>query len=247
MLVRRILFSTAACLIASALFADEPECATNYKSGASSAETSVVTVLTPKEVIESLPRKLADAGASMEWAEPAKGILKAGSLDVKAAVSGGVTHVTFHSSAAADKATLCRYASLVGNPLLPPPPPVSQDPALIAQMKEDLLRKHQIVQPGIGGGLNNVMFRSLEDFLAFTIAGTKELSNQREYNVSMLLPRLACAIASEEIDDSALVMAGQTPTPHTKPVRADATLIYVRNGGDWKLTDAFIRHIESTK
>ncbi|HEV7570340.1 MAG TPA: hypothetical protein VGQ21_02480, partial [Thermoanaerobaculia bacterium] len=98
MLVRRLLFSAAAFLTAAVVLADEPECAVNYKSDATSSETSVLTVLAPKAVIEALPRKLAAAGASMEWATPAKGILKAGPLDVKAEVSGSVTRVVFHTS-----------------------------------------------------------------------------------------------------------------------------------------------------
>src|SRR5436309_2664333 len=115
MVYRRILLSAIACLLAAAVFAAEPDCATNYRTDGSATETSVVTGLTPKAVIEGLPRKLAAAGASMHWANPEKGILKAEGLDVKAEVSGNITRVTFRSSAAADKGTLCRYASLVGN------------------------------------------------------------------------------------------------------------------------------------
>ena len=101
MLIRRIVLSTTALLIASAVLADEPECASNYKSDAASSETSVLTVLAPKAVIEAIPYKLAAAGAAMEWSNPEKGILKAGPLDVKAAASGTVTRVTFHASPAA--------------------------------------------------------------------------------------------------------------------------------------------------
>ena len=64
----------------------------------------------------------------MEWSDPDKGILKAGALDVKAEASGSVTRVTFHTSPAADQATLCRYATLVGNPPLPPRRPFRRIP-----------------------------------------------------------------------------------------------------------------------
>src|SRR5438477_11401197 len=115
MLARQLVLSAAACLVAAAVLAEEPECATNYRSDSASAETFVLTSLTPQAVIERLPRKLNAAGAAMEWAEPDKGTLKAGALAVNAEVSGNVTRVTFHSSPAADKLTLCRYATLVGN------------------------------------------------------------------------------------------------------------------------------------
>jgi hypothetical protein len=248
MLIRRILFSTAACLLASAVLADEPECATNYKSDAKSAETSVLTALAPSAVIEALPFKLAAAGATMEWSNPSKGIIKAGSLDVKAEASGKVTRVTFHSSPAADKATLCRYATLVGNPPLPPAAPVAQDPALIAQMKNDLRLKHQIVQPEIAGGINHVTFRALEDFLEFTVTGIKDLpGDKREYRVTMVLPRELCSIAAEDVNDISMGMIGQSSKARTKPGRADATMIYAKDGAGWKFIDAFITHLESVK
>jgi hypothetical protein len=248
MLIRRILFSTAACLVASAVLADEPECAANYKSDATSASTSVLTVLAPAAVIETLPFKLAAAGATMEWSNPAKGIIKAGPLDVKAEASGKVTRVTFHSSPAADKATLCRYATLVGNPPLPPAPPVPQDPALIAQMKNDLRLKHQIMQPEIGGGINHVTFRGLEDFLEFTVTGIKDLpEDKREYRVTMVLPRDLCSIAVEDLGDVSAGMLGQNTKARTKPGRADATMIYAKDGAGWKFLDAFITHLESVK
>jgi hypothetical protein len=248
MLIRRILYSTAACLLASAVLADEPECATNYKSGATSAETSVLTVLAPAAVIDALPFKLAAAGAAMEWSNPSKGIIKAGSLDVKAEASGKVTRVTFHSSPAVDKATLCRYATLVGNPPLPPAPPVAQDPALIAQLKNDLRLKHQIVQPEIGRGINNVTFRGLEDFLEFTVTGIKDLpEDKREYRVTMVLPRDLCLIAAEDLNDAAMGMVGQSAKARTKPGRADATMVYAKDGAGWKFLDAFITHLETVK
>jgi hypothetical protein len=248
MLIRRIVFSTAACLLASAVLADEPECGTNYKSDATSSQTSVLTALSPKTVIEVLPYKLTAAGATMEWSNPEKGILKAGPLDVKAEASGAVTRVTFHASPAADKATLCRYAALVGNPPLPPAPPVPQDPALIAQMKDDLLRKHQLVQPGVTQGLNNVTFRSLDDFLKFVITGIKNVSSdKREYTVEMQVPRAVSMIAPEDLDDSSAAMLGQRGPYRTKPARVEATLVYAKEGNGWKLTDAILTHIESVK
>jgi len=247
MLIRRILFSTAACLIASAVLADEPECGANYKSDATSSATSVLTVLAPKAVIESLPYKLAAAGATMDWSNPPKGILKAGPLDVKAEASGTVTRVIFHTSPAADKATLCRYATLVGNPPLPPAPPVPQDPVLIAQLKNDLRLQHEIVQPGTSG-LNKAAFRSLDDFLQFVITGIKDLPNgKREYNVSIQMPTYACGIASEDLDIASLAMLGQRETQRTKPAQVEVTLIYAKDSAGWKFTDAFITHIESAK
>jgi hypothetical protein len=248
MLIRRIAFSIAACLIASAVLADEPECASNYKSDATSSETSVLTVLAPKAVIEALPYKLAKAGATMEWSQPEKGILKAGALDVKAEASGTATRVTFHASPGADKATLCRYATLVGNPPLPPAPPVAQDPALIAQMKDDLLRKHQLVQPGATLGLNNVTFRSIDDFLQFKITGIKNVSSdKREYTVELQSPRVVSMIAPEDLDDSSMAMLGQLEQHRTKPARVEVTLFYAKEGNGWKLTDAILTHIESVK
>jgi hypothetical protein len=247
MLMRRVLIPIAACLIAAAVLADEPECATNYKSDATSAQTSVMTALTPKAVIEMLPRKLAAAGAAMEWAQPTKGILKAGSLDVKAEASGNVTRVVFHTSPAADKDTLCRYATLVGNPPVAPAPSVPQDPAMIAQLKNDLRLQHQIVQPGTSG-LNKAKFESPDDFLQFVIKGIKNSSdNKREYDVSIQMPPYSCGIASEDLDISAMAMLGQREARRTKPVRVEATLVYTKDSADWKLADAFITHIESTK
>jgi hypothetical protein len=248
MLIRSLAFSTAACLLASSVLAAEPECAVNYKSDATSAETSVMTVLAPKAVIEALPYKLAKAGAAMEWSDPGKGTLKAGPLDVKAEASGKLTRVTFHASPAADKPTLCRYAALVGNPPLPPAPPVPQDPALIAQLKNDLRLQHEIVQPGMSKGLNHATFRSLDDFLQFAITGIKDVSNEkREYNVTVLMPADACAIASEDLEISSLAMLGQRQTQRTKPAQVDATLVYEKDGASWKFTNAFMTHIESVK
>lgn len=248
MLIHRIVLSAAACLIASAVLADDPECASKYKSDATSSETSVLTVLAPKAVIEALPYKLAAAGAAMEWSNPEKGLIKAGPLDVKAVASGTVTRVIFHASPAADKATLCRYAMLVGNPPLPPGPPVPQDPALIAQLKNDLRLQHQIVQPGATHGLNFATFRSLDDFLGFVITGIKDLPNdKREYNVSIQMPTYSCGIASEDLDITSMAGLGRLETQRTKPVRVEATLQYEKNSAGWKFTDAFITHIESMK
>ena len=183
----------------------------------------------------------------MEWSDPSKGILKAGPLDVKAAASGSVTRVTFHASPGSDKATLCRYATLVGNPPVPPAPPVPQDPALIAQMKTDLRMQHEIVQPGTSG-LNKAIFLSLDDFIQFVITGIKDLPNdKREYNISIQMPPYSCGIASEDLDISTLAMLGQREAARTKPVRVEATLNYAKDSAGWKLTDAFITHMESMK
>jgi hypothetical protein len=248
MRIRPIVISIAACLVAAAVLAEEPECAVNYKSDATSAQTSVLTALTPRAVIEMLPRKLIAAGAPMDWATPAKGILKAGSLDVRAETAGNVTRVIFHTSPAADEATLCRYATLVGNPPLPPAPPIPQDPALIAQMKNDLRLQHDIVEPGPSRGLNKATFKSLDDFLQFAIVGMKDLPNgKREYNVSIQMPPYSCGIASEDLDITAAAGLGQSEGQRTKPVQVEANLIYEKDGAAWKLTDAFITHIESMK
>lgn len=247
MLARRIVLSATACLFAVSLFAEEPECATNYRSDGSSSETFVLTSLAPQAVIEFLPRKLNAAGATMEWTEPEKGILKAGTLDVKAEAAGKDTRVTFHSSTAADKAALCRFATLVGNPPEPPAAAVVQDPALIAQMKDELLKKHQIIQPDVGRGLNNAMFRSLDDFLEFTIKSFKQVDDKRQYAVSMLLPRAACGVAVEDIDDATTILGGKDAGTRTKPVRVEALLIYAQKDGAWRLSDATISHLESVK
>ena len=248
MLAPKLILSAAACLIAAAVFAEEPECAVNYKSDGSSAETSVLTSLAPSAVIARLPRKLNAEGATMEWAEPEKGTLKAGTLSVKAEASGSATRVTFRSSPATDKATLCRYATLVGNPPAPPEPEFPQDPALIAQLKDELLKKHQIVQPDIGKGLNNATFRSIDDFLEFKIKRMKELAaDKRQYDVAMLLPRAACGVVTEDIDDATDALSGHSSLKRTKPVRVDAALIYVNKDGAWHLGDATISHIESVK
>jgi hypothetical protein len=230
------------------VLAGEPECAVNYKSDATSAETSVLTALAPTAVIEMLPHKLAGAGASMDWSMPAKGILKAGPLDVRAEASGTVTRVTFHTSPAAGKETLCRYATLVGNPPLPPAPPVPQDAALIAKMKNDLRMQHEIVQPGASHGLNKALFLSLDDFLQFVIVGMKDLPNgKREYSVFIQMPPYSCGIASEDLDITAAAGLGQREGQRTKPAQVEANLIYEKDGPAWKLTDAFITHIESAK
>jgi hypothetical protein len=247
MLIRRLLFSMTACLIATAVFADEPECAANFKSNATSAETSVLTALAPKTVIEVLPRKLAAAGAPMDWAQPTKGLLKAGPVDVKAEIAGSATRVTFRVSPPVDKATLCRYASLVGNPPLPPAAPVAQDPALIALLKNDLRLKHEIVQPNTVG-LNKATFLSLDDFLQFVITGIKDLpKDKREYNVVIMMPPYACGIASEDLDITTLAGLGQSEQHRTKPVRVEVTLLYDKDAEGWKFNDAFITHIATPK
>jgi hypothetical protein len=245
---RPIALSAAAFLLAIAAVAAEPECATNFRADGTATETFVLTSLTPQTVIERLPSMLVAAGATMEWAEPQKGILKAKGLDIKAETSGNATRVTFRSSVAADKTSLCRFASLIGNSPKPPKAAVPQDPALISQLKDDLIKKHQIVQPGLGSGLNNAMFRSEKDFLEFAITAVSDVADgKREYEVSMLLPRNACGIATEDLDDSSTGINGQLPEPRTKPARVDATLVYANEGGSWHLAGAAITHIESTK
>lgn len=241
---RRIALTAAVCLIATTLFAEEPECAANYRSDGKSAETFVLTSLTPSAVIERLPRMLIAAGASMRWSDPAKGSLKAEGLDVRAEPSGNATRVTFRLATGGDKTALCRYASLVGNP---PVPAVPQDPALIAQMKDDLIRKHQLVQPTGNGTVNTATLSALTDFLELTITSIKDLPGKREYGLSMLLPRSACDLAGEDVEDVTSGFGGLAAAPHTKPVRVEATLIYAGDGKERHLTGVTISNIESTK
>jgi hypothetical protein len=240
---RPLVLSLATCLIAAALVAQEPECATNYHSDGQSAETFVTTSLPPKAVIERLPRMLIGAGASMRWSEPEKGLLKAEGLDVKAEVSGNATRVTFRLATAADKIAVCRYASLVGNR------PVPQDPALIAQIKDDLIKMHQLVLKTPGGGVNTAVLSSRDDFLELTIKGAKELAvDKRQTDVSMLLPRAACTLSGEDVEDGIAGFAGRpSRPPRTKPIRVDASLIYTKTGGVWQLTDTTISFFASTK
>lgn len=238
---RRIALAAAACLVAATLVAEEPECAANYRSDGKSAETFVLTSLTPSAVIERLPRMLIAAGASMRWSDPAKGSLKAEGLDVNAEPSGNATRVTFRLATGGDKTALCRYASLVGNP---PAPPFPQDPALIARMKDDLIKKHQLFQPLANGMANDATFASLTDFLELTIKSAKDLpGDKRQYELSMLLPRSACTVAGEDAADITTGFGGMVAAPRTKPVRVEATLVYE----NLHLTEATISNIESTK
>jgi hypothetical protein len=254
MLRQRIPFSATACLIAALVcshraFAEEPGCATNYRNDGRSAETFVLTSLTPQAVVERLPWLLVAAGVTMQWAEPARGVIKAEGLDVKAETTGDATRVTFHSSQqpAADKNTLCRYAALVGNPPLAKKPAVAQDPVLIAQIKDDLLKKHQIIQPVAGRGLNNAAFFALSDFLELVVTDMKVEAGKREYEISMLLPRASCGIASEDLADASLGFAGRAPDSRTKPARVGVRLVYEGEGAASHLTEAIITQIESTK
>lgn len=251
---QRILLSSTATLIltvisAGRLLADTPPCAANYSTDGKSSETFVMTSQTPQSVAERLPHLLVKAGVTMQWAEPDKGIIKADKLDVKAEPAGDATRVTFRSSRqpAADKETLCRYASLVGSLPVAKGQPVAQDSVLIARLKDDLLKKHQIVQPGPGRGLNNATFSALSVFLDFAVTGVKTSSAKQEYSVSMLLPRSACGIASEDLDDASTGLNGRTAAPRTKPVRLTALLVYEGEGAASHLTDASIVSIESTK
>jgi hypothetical protein len=240
---RPLVLSLATCLVAAVLVAEEPECATNYRSDGQSAETFVTTSLAPKAVIERLPRMLIGAGATMRWTEPEKGLLKAEGLDVKAEVSGDATRVTFRLATAADKAAVCRYASLVGNR------PVPQDPALIAQIEDDLLKLHQIEQKTAAGGLNTATLSSRNDFLELTIKGGRELAgDKRQTEVSMLLPHAVCALSGEDVEDGIAGFAGrEARPPRTKPVRVDASLVYTKTGGVWQLTGTTISRFERTK
>jgi hypothetical protein len=254
MMRQRILFSSATCLVltvvsAGRLLAEKPPCATNYSTDGTSSETFILTSQTPQSVAQRLPHLLVKAGVTMQWAEPDKGIIKAEKLDVRAETVGEATRVTFRSShqPAADRETLCRYASLVGNPPIAKAPPLAQDSILIARMKDDLLKKHQIVQPGPGRGLNNATFSALSDFLDFAVTSVKTSSGRQEYSVSMLLPRSACGIASEDLDDASTGLNGRTAAPRTKPVRVTALLVYEGEGAASHLTDASIVSIESTK
>src|ERR1700686_608731 len=123
--------SFAVCLLVSAgnLLAAESPCAENYSNDGKSASTFVVVSLTPEEVVDRLPRRLMKSGLTMQSSDPAKGIVNAAGLDIKAEAIGGATRVTFRSSGQppADKDTLCRYAALAGAPASAP---VVQDPAL---------------------------------------------------------------------------------------------------------------------
>jgi len=242
---RRIALTAAVCLVTATLFAEEPECATNYRSDGKSAETSVLTSLTPHAVIERLPRMLVAAGASMRWSNPEKGTLKAEGLDVSAEPSGNATRVTFRLETGGDKAALCRYASLVGNP---PSPPVPQDPALIAQMKNDLIKKHDLVQPLDNGAFNTATLSALTDFLELTITGVKDLPGEkRRYELSILLPRSICDVAGEDVEDASAGLGGQVAYPRTKPVRVEAALTYAGDGKDRHLTEVTIVNIDTIK
>ena len=254
MMHQRFLLSSAATLVLTffsvgRLLADTPPCAANYSTDGKSSQTFVMTSQTPQSVAERLPHLLAKAGVTMQWAEPDKGIIKADKLDVKAETVGEATRVTFRSSAqpVADREILCRYASLVGNPPLAKAPPIAQDSILIARLKDDLLKKHQIAQPGAGRGLNNATFSSVNDFLDFIVTDVKTSSGKQEYGVSMLLPRSACGIAREDMDDASLGLNGRVAAKRTKPVRITALMVYEGEGAASHLTDASIVSIESTK
>jgi hypothetical protein len=241
-------FSLAICLLISAasLPAAESPCAMNYSNDGKSASTFVLVGLTPEEVVDRLPRRLMKNGVTMQSSDQAKGTITAAGLEIKAEASGDAARVTFRSSAQppADKDTLCRYASLAGTP---PSAPVAQDPALIARLKNDLIAKHKIAQPPPGSALNNATFSSLNDFLDLKITGMKQSTGKQEYEVSMLLPRTACAIVGEDLADAAGGMNGVNPVPRTKPVRIKALLIYEGDGAASHLADASIMTIESMK
>jgi len=244
---RRLALVAPLLLIAHALHAEDSECARNYHSTGTGSETFVTTGLTPHEVTQKLPQLLAGAGAEMQWADAAKSLIKAATLEVQSSASGATTIVTFRSSAGADNAALCRFAALV--PPVPKPvvlPP--QDPQLIAQIKNDLLIKHELVQPGPTIGLNHVRFRSGKDILSLVISAIRPpTATAREYDVTLLVERAACAIADEDLDDTSGQFVGAGSPVRTKPARVDATLVYMKEGAAWQLTDATITHIESIK
>lgn len=243
----RIALSVAVCLLfTAALSAAESECATNYHADGKAAETFVLTSLTPQAVIERLPRLLAAEGVTMYTSQPDKGNLNADGLDVKAETAGEATRVTFHSSAGANNALLCRYASLVGNPPKPHKALPEQDPAVIARIKHELLRTRTIIQPNGAG--SDVTFKSPDDFMEFAITDITQLSEGKgKYEVSMLLPRSICNISSEDAEDGGTIFIGKKPKPRTKPVRVEASLVFAREGEVWELTNSEITKIASTK
>jgi hypothetical protein len=117
----------------------------------------------------------------------------------------------------------------------------------IADIREDLLRKHEIVQQSTQG-LSHVRFRSEADFLALDVLNATSFgANGVVYRVSMLVPADASNVASEALDDVATAMTGSDHVDRTKPARVEATLIYTHDGPLWHLTDANITHIETTK
>ena len=126
---------------------------------------------------------------------------------------------------------------------------MAQDPVLIAQIKEDLIKLHRIVQENANGGVNTATLSSRDDFLELTIKGAKELAgDKRQTDVSMLLPRAACTLSGEDVEDGIAGFAGRAVRPRrTKPVRVEASLIYQKTGNAWQLADVTISHIESTK
>lgn len=248
MLLHRIAISVASCLIAVVAAGQESECATSYRADGKASQATVMTSLDPQAVVTRLPRLLIAAGLTMRWTEPEKGTLKAEGLEVQAEKAGSVTRVTFYSSVGADKDVLCRYAGLVGSPASAMAPPVPQDPALIAQMKDDLLKKQTITQPDTGIGPSSAAFHSATDFTDFRITTAKETADQRVYSVSVLLPHEACILASETVDDAVGGFGGKGSPVRTKPVRVDVSLIYyLKDAGQWRLADATISHIETTK
>src|SRR5207248_2024863 len=113
------------------------------------------------------------------------------------------------------------------------------------RLKNDLVAKHKIVHPA--SGLNNATFTSRNDFLEFAITSMKRSWGKQEYEVSMLLPRAACAIVGEDLADAAEGMNGRTAEPRTKPVRIKALLVYEGDDAASHLIDASITTIESTK
>jgi len=243
----RIAIPIAICLLAAAALGQEPDCAVTFQADGKTSQVFFMTALNPQAVVARLPRLLIAAGLTMQWSDPAKGTLKADGLEVKAEQAGRATRVTFLSSVGADKDVLCRYAGFVGSPASEMPPPVPQDPSLIAQMKTDLLKKQKVLQADTGYGPSTVTFHSQDDFADFKITAVKETADERRYEISVLLPSEACILARENVDDAAAGFGGATETPKTQPVRASVSLTYRSDAGVWHLADAAISHIERTK
>ena len=247
MLFQRIAISCTICLIAVVAFGEDPDCAASYRAAGKTSQASFMTALDPRAVVLRLPRLLIAAGLTMQTSELEKGLLHAEGLEVKAELAGNATRVTFYSSVGADKDLLCRYAGLVGSPASAMPPPVQQDPALIARMKGDLLKKQKIAEPDTGIGPSTVTFHSLSDFTDFKIASMKETADKRLYEISIILPHEACVLASEIVETIAAGFGGKVVPPRTEPVRADVSLVYVKDADAWRLGDATISRIARTE
>jgi hypothetical protein len=108
-----------------------------------------------------------------------------------------------------------------------------------AEIRADLLARKEI------GVLNNrAMFRTEADFLEFAVVNSRPVAaNMREYKVSMLMPRDAATVATEDMSDAATGFAGEHAGERTRPIRVEATLLYTHEAGTWHLTTADITRI----